>query len=117
MYIEHTGMMTVKNLQTKDYCDVEFKKRGWGGKNAYELEGFAANSNKEKKWRVFGKWLEHITVKNFQSGEEIRIWEPNPMPPNYESMYYFTFFTLQLNYLPPGLKEKLPPTDTRLRPD
>ena len=32
-------------------------------------------------------------------------------------MYYFTNFTLQLNYLPPGLKEKLPPTDTRLRPD
>lgn len=39
------------------------------------------------------------------------------MPPQSESMYNFTFFTLQLNYLPPGLKEKLPPTDSRLRPD
>lgn len=39
------------------------------------------------------------------------------MPPNFESMYYFTFFTLQLNHLPAGLKEKLPPSDTRLRPD
>jgi hypothetical protein len=32
-------------------------------------------------------------------------------------MYNFTFFTLQLNFLPPGLKEKLPPSDSRLRPD
>ena len=32
-------------------------------------------------------------------------------------MYNFTLFALQLNYLPPSLKEKLPPTDTRFRPD
>lgn len=32
-------------------------------------------------------------------------------------MYHFTYFTLQLNYLPPGLKDKLPLTDSRLRPD
>ena len=32
-------------------------------------------------------------------------------------MYNFTYFTLQLNYLPPGLKERLPPSDSRLRPD
>lgn len=32
-------------------------------------------------------------------------------------MYNFTYFTLQLNHLPVGLKEILPPTDSRLRPD
>lgn len=32
-------------------------------------------------------------------------------------MYHFTYFTLQLNFLPPQLVGKLPPTDSRLRPD
>ena len=32
-------------------------------------------------------------------------------------MYHFTKFALQLNYLPDSLKEKLPPTDSRFRPD
>ena len=32
-------------------------------------------------------------------------------------MYNFTNFTLQLNHLPPALKNKLPPTDSRFRPD
>lgn len=39
------------------------------------------------------------------------------MPAQSESMYNFTLYTLQLNYLPPGLKEKLPLSDSRLRPD
>ena len=32
-------------------------------------------------------------------------------------MYYFPKFTLQLNHLPDDLRSKLPPTDSRLRPD
>lgn len=40
-----------------------------------------------------------------------------PRPPNNEWMYFYSDLALQLNYLTPELKEKLPPTDTRLRPD
>ena len=32
-------------------------------------------------------------------------------------MYQYSLFTLQLNYLPDTLRSKLPPTDSRLRPD
>ena len=45
------------------------------------------------------------------------LWTANPNPPNNETLYNFTYFSLQLNHLPPGLKENLPPTDSRLRPD
>ena len=41
----------------------------------------------------------------------------NSKPDNSDWMYQFSNFTLQLNYLSNALKEKLPPTDTRLRPD
>ena len=45
------------------------------------------------------------------------LWESIPWPDQNEMMYFFTLFTLQLNHLPDSLKEKLPPTDSRLRPD
>lgn len=35
MYVEHFGKMEIKNHQTGEYCIIDFKKRGWGGKNAY----------------------------------------------------------------------------------
>jgi len=45
------------------------------------------------------------------------LWQAFPFPDNFNMQYFFTNFTLQLNYLPDSLKEKLPPTDSRLRPD
>lgn len=117
MYVEHSGTMTVRNIRSSEYVEIEFKKRGWGAKNAYEIEGYAFNAKKEKKWRISGKWIDQINVKSLSNNEEFTLWQANPMPKNFESMYNFTYFTLQLNYLPSGLKEKLPATDARLRPD
>jgi hypothetical protein len=51
------------------------------------------------------------------TGEEEQIWQANPMPPEYNRMSYFTFFTLQLNHLPESLKQKIAHTDSRFRPD
>ena len=51
------------------------------------------------------------------SVQPIQLWQAAPWPEQHEVMYYFPQFTLQLNYLPDELREKLPPTDSRLRPD
>lgn len=39
------------------------------------------------------------------------------MPTDYELYYGFTRFAIELNELFPELKELLPPTDARFRPD
>jgi len=39
------------------------------------------------------------------------------MPEEYTKYYGFTRFAIELNEISPGLKEKLPNTDTRCRPD
>lgn len=54
--------MTAKNLQTGDVCITEFKKRGWGGKGAYEVEGYAMLNGVEKKYKIFGKWIQSLTI-------------------------------------------------------
>lgn len=119
MYVEHTGIMTVRNLTLKETCQIEFKKRGWNGKGACEVDGqaFSDTNPKEKKGRIFGKWVDSLFIQMPGSTQEEMIWKGHANPPNYESMYYFPYFALQLNYLPDSLRDKLPPTDSRLRPD
>jgi hypothetical protein len=46
MYAEIVGIMTVRNHKTQETCEIEFKKRGWSGKNAFEFEGFCFNNLK-----------------------------------------------------------------------
>uniref|UniRef100_A0A0A9FM80 Uncharacterized protein n=1 Tax=Arundo donax TaxID=35708 RepID=A0A0A9FM80_ARUDO len=44
------------------------------------------------------------------------LWEKNKPAPN-PTRYNLSSFAITLNELTPGLQEKLPPTDSRLRPD
>lgn len=46
MYVEHQGLMIIRNLTNHESCEVEFKKRGWSGKGAFEIEGIAFNKDK-----------------------------------------------------------------------
>lgn len=52
-----------------------------------------------------------------ESGQSEVIWEANELPENHHLMYNMNAFSLQLNLLTDELKEKLPPTDSRFRPD
>ena len=60
--------------------------------------------------------LENGKDVDHRVNEEI-LWTANPFPENFELQYFFTNFSLQLNNCPDHLREKLAPTDTRLRPD
>jgi hypothetical protein len=83
MYVEHTGTMTIRNLARNETCLVEFKKRGWSGKGACEVDGYViADSNpKEKRGRIFGKWTESLSIQMPGQTSEELIWKANPMPP------------------------------------
>lgn len=50
------------------------------------------------------------------SAEATLLWEKNEPPAN-PTRYNLSSFAITLNELTPNLKEKLPPTDSRLRPD
>lgn len=52
-----------------------------------------------------------------ESVEPTKLWEAYPKVSNAEMQYNFNYFSMQLNYLPDSLRPKLPPTDSRLRPD
>lgn len=56
-------------------------------------------------------------MTNVATGEETELWKINPYPEQWDHLYFLSKFALQLNYLPDSLKEKLPHTDSRFRPD
>ena len=74
MYVEHVGTMIIRNITNGNVCFVEFKKRGWTGKGAFEVEGYAYESinSKDKKAKIHGKWIESLSTV-YQDKEEV-IW-------------------------------------------
>ncbi|KAG5035441.1 hypothetical protein JHK87_010351 [Glycine soja] len=76
---------------------------------------------------LFGTWeesLHYVIGGNSGKGKESSyvsskphvLWKRSPTP-EYQTRYNLTQFAMTLNEITPGLKEKLPPTDSRLRPD
>ena len=45
------------------------------------------------------------------------MWEVNPRPEDSAQYYHFTLFSMSLNQLTDELAKRLPPTDSRFRPD
>jgi hypothetical protein len=96
---------------------MKFIKRGWGNKDAYRLEGEILDAEGKPVYDIYGHWNKEIFIKHRETKKESSIWKLNPRPEQWDHLYHFSLFTLQLNYIDDDLMEKLPCTDSRLRPD
>lgn len=56
-------------------------------------------------------------MKNIETGEVETIWTAPELPENSHLMYNMNSYSLQMNLLTDGLRDKLPPTDSRFRQD
>ena len=98
--------------------NITFVKAGWNKSMRYLIKGkLPVREGSDKFWIISGRWNDTIQAFNEETGETINVFEPKPYPSNKEWMYNFTKFAVNLNSCPDKLKEKLPPTDSRLRPD
>lgn len=125
MYIEHCGTLKVINRTTRDQSEVTFEPlSSWFAKSEsrgsitgtiYERD----SNNTVPKIEIKGNWQKEISIKDISSGDkEFQcIWEADPEPKNWDDIYRFTIFSLQLNKLTPEMAKILPPTDCRFRPD
>lgn len=43
MYVEIRGNTRITNHTSGETCDIEWKERGWSGKNAYMINGIVKN--------------------------------------------------------------------------
>jgi oxysterol-binding protein-related protein 3/6/7 len=114
-YLEHTGKMTIENVSTNARCVVEFRESGyWGVPN--QVYGAVYSPTGEIETTLEGKWDEVLTRKLGPNHLQV-LWRMVPFPKNALDLYGFTAWGITLNEMTADLEGKLPPTDSRYRPD
>ncbi|XP_056878232.1 oxysterol-binding protein-related protein 6 isoform X4 [Takifugu flavidus] len=115
-WIEHYGEITIRNMKSSAcLCKLTFIKGNYWSSNVNEVQGFVMDQEGKVIHRLFGKWHEGLYCGVPPSAK--CVWRPGSMPTDYELYYGFTRFAIELNELCPELKDVLPRTDTRFRPD
>lgn len=114
-YLEHTGKMTIENVSTGARCVVEFRESGyWGVPN--QVYGAVYSPTGDIETTLEGKWDEVVARKLGPNHLQI-LWRMTPFPKNALDFYGFTSWGTTLNEITPGMEGRLPPTDSRYRPD
>uniref|UniRef100_J3LS01 Oxysterol-binding protein n=2 Tax=Oryza brachyantha TaxID=4533 RepID=J3LS01_ORYBR len=125
LYCDHYGTMRIQG--NNEYsCKLKFKEQSIIDRNPHQVQGVVQDRSGRTVATLFGKWDEsmHYVMgdcfgkgKGSENLSEAHLLWKRSRPPKFPTRYNFTRFAITLNELTPGLKEKLPPTDSRLRPD
>jgi oxysterol-binding protein-related protein 3/6/7 len=116
-YVEHVGKMVVENTTTKMRCELDFKQAGyWGPSNV--VAGDVLSMDNKVLSRIDGKWDDQLARTLDASQKNLRVlWKAAPFPRDCDAYYGFTAFGITLNEINPEIRQRLPPTDSRFRPD
>ncbi len=96
MYSECRSKTIIKNWTTGDYCEVEWKERGWSAKAVDQVEATIYSKDKVPKYKVYGSYTSHAYMRNLgdPSGQDELVWEMRAKPENSDKMYNFSHFAL-----------------------
>ncbi|KAJ0239530.1 Oxysterol-binding protein-related protein 2A [Hirschfeldia incana] len=125
LYCDHHGVMQIRGNRQYS-CTLKFKEQSILERNPHQVNGFVEDVAGRKAATVFGKWDDSLYYVAGDGVSKTKVSDPasnasllwrRTKPPLNVTRYNLTSFAITLNELTPGLKEMLPPTDSRLRPD
>ncbi|GLT70880.1 hypothetical protein SLA2020_429330 [Shorea laevis] len=125
LYCDHYGTMRIQGNHEYS-CKLKFKEQSIIDRNPHQVHGIVQDRNGKTMATLYGKWDESMYFvngdssgkgKGYESLSDARMLWKRSKPPQFMTRYNLTRFAITLNELTLGLKEKLPPTDSRLRPD
>ncbi|KAK3139674.1 hypothetical protein QOZ80_5AG0387610 [Eleusine coracana subsp. coracana] len=125
IYCDHYGTMRI-NGNGQYSCKLKFKEQSIIDRNPHQVHGFVQdNRTGQKVAMLIGKWDEamyyvlgdpSVKPKGYDPmSEAVLLWERDKSVN--QTRYNLSPFAISLNELSPHLLKKLPPTDSRLRPD
>ncbi|KAL4181487.1 hypothetical protein AMTRI_Chr12g237540 [Amborella trichopoda] len=125
VYCDHHGTMQIKGNGLFS-CMLKFKEQSLIDRNPHQVQGFVNDKMGKEVATLFGKWDDSMYYvagdvctkpRGYNpSSDATLLWKRSMPPPNL-TRYNLSSFAITLNELTPGLKDKIPPTDSRLRPD
>ncbi|CAL9173964.1 unnamed protein product [Musa hybrid cultivar] len=125
LYCDHYGTMRIQGNQEYS-CKLKFKEQSIIDRNPHQVQGIVQDRNGKTVATLIGKWDESMHYvygdcsgkgKGSELLSEAHLLWKRSKPPKCPTRYNLTRFAITMNELTPGLKEKLPSTDSRLRPD
>lgn len=117
-YVEPVGTMTIVNEISGHKAVVSFKAKGMFSGRSEEVEAQTIDSNGlELSIGLTGTWTNSLQLKEPGKVGRSTIWTAGPLVDNAAKHYGMTLFAVELNEITPIERGKLPPTDSRLRPD
>ncbi|KAI2624891.1 Oxysterol-binding protein-domain-containing protein [Hypoxylon sp. NC1633] len=117
-YVEPVGTMAVSNDSTGAKANIEFKTKGMFGGRSEDVEVHCCDVNGAHTGAgLIGNWTSSLRVVDGGKATGQEIWKAGQLVPNAPNTYGLTTFGASLNEVTPIEKGRLPPTDSRLRPD
>ncbi|KAL8733108.1 MAG: hypothetical protein Q9166_002300 [cf. Caloplaca sp. 2 TL-2023] len=131
--VDNYGAMEIKNHNTGEVCNLDFKPRGWKASSAYQVTGKVVAIDGKTRWSIGGRWNDKIYARltpgfedaelkpsaktGYEAGstQAFLVWQAHERPTGIP--FNLTPFAVSFQALPDRLRPLLPPTDTRLRPD
>jgi hypothetical protein len=118
-YVEPSGVSIIRCDQTGDIAEVNFKERGWtrSEKDENYVKVVVKNAMGELRYTIEGKYTDKLIATDLVTKEQWVLFIAPEKPEDHVRMYNMNLLSLQLNVLSDELKQVIPPTDCRLRPD
>lgn len=86
----------------------------------YYSSAIVKNKEGEIRYKIEGKYTEGFVATDCRTGKRIQLHQNHKFPQmtkDKSKTYGMNLLSYQLNSMSDNMKSKLPPTDTRLRPD
>jgi len=117
-YVEPVGTMTIFNESSGHKAVVSFKAKGMFSGRSEEVEVQTVDVHgQELSMGLNGTWTQSLQLKEPGKLGRSTIWSVGPLVDNAPKHYGMTLFAAELNEITAIERGKLPPTDSRLRPD
>ncbi|KAA8645482.1 oxysterol-binding protein related protein OSH3 [Aspergillus tanneri] len=117
-YVEPVGEMSLANETTGQKSLSMFKAGGMFSGRSEEVNSRTVDSSgRELPLGLTGTWTSSLQLTKNGSATGTTVWQSGPLVSNAAKHYGLTTFASALNEITPIEANKLPATDSRLRPD
>jgi oxysterol-binding protein-related protein 3/6/7 len=117
-YVEPVGVMAVVNETTGQKAVVTFKAKGMFAGRSEELTAQTFDAHgQELPLGLHGTWIHSVQLTEHGTATKKTIWSAGSLVDQASKHYGLTSFAATLNEITDIERDKLPPTDSRLRLD
>ncbi|XP_022666033.1 oxysterol-binding protein-related protein 1-like isoform X2 [Varroa destructor] len=118
LYFEQYGDQVITCEQTELQCRINYKAaNGPTDIQLHSILGYIINKAGQKVAKISGRWCHEVYTYSMAAEGGEPLWQVTPRSPHSSDYFNFTDMAMALNEMPKITAHRMPPTDSRYRPD